>query len=735
MEYSKLFDQIFDNAELLDDAFKLEYGYMKKVFKHNSYEYFTKKIISIMVNAYSKTNNPILLIIDKIFLLFSKISEAPDQCFDFILESLGSEFNVHCYHCEKCNVPYSTTISNYDELCDLELKTDCEYYNRFTHIIMNLIQIINNYIESNKITVFTTPYLRPSNLFHYVSRFNNIYLFSLFAINLHNELKQNPFEITINDKCVIVLLQQGYLVVGALKYFKTDYFDYIIKYLRKCYGNTKNVNYQMYLASEIILLHAITSNKKDLCEYLLDNNFFDIECNILTNARYSRNGIIYTGLIEIICRMLKIVENVYIDIVLKYIHSILDNFDLNHENACMVICDINFKNVPVFLIEGLINKIKYYDQISKFHPVIIRWIQFKLQIEFDDDRTKIDIDEVNDIKNLDQVIQNIKTRTYFINANNKKKIRYINNIYLYTNAELSNGRGVLKATMKLLVEKLLNEISLDHNGHASQNVIKLDNYDINSWFNYFGLIHAYNLNIYNINVIPIYIYKFMFGLEIKIEDVCDQEFINNLNTLKNLTSEELDSLMLTHNIIVTKNNNATYFDLIPNGNNIKVTQDNVKEYINLMKKYYMFKYPTSPRYLNMTEFTNGFCQLYYDITKLDNSMDIYEMLILLNKRPKITREELNNVLSCDNKILYEWLINYLMNLNEFKLQRFFEFVTCVNYWDYANKIQVYAIGSCNRFPIARTCRRALDIPLYKNYDVFEERMNIALDNFIGFHYA
>src|SRR5205807_1516740 len=145
------------------------------------------------------------------------------------------------------------------------------------------------------------------------------------------------------------------------------------------------------------------------------------------------------------------------------------------------------------------------------------------------------------------------------------------------------------------------------------NVINLDNYDINKWMNYFGILHAHNFALGLVNVIPIYIYKFIFHHEITIEDVCDREFVNNLNTLETMRDEEIIDLMLTMSVLVSQNNNTIYFNLVPDGNNIYVSGNNLKEYINLIKKYYTFGYPDSPRYLNMIEFVNGFDDIFNDI--------------------------------------------------------------------------------------------------------------------------
>lgn len=219
------------------------------------------------------------------------------------------------------------------------------------------------------------------------------------------------------------------------------------------------------------------------------------------------------------------------------------------------------------------------------------------------------------------------------------------------------------------------------------------------------------------------------------------------STLKYLRSDDVDSLDLTMTIRTVDAVGVTKeFDLVENGSDISVTADNIDTYIKLVDDFYKNR---GGRDVLMRAFCRGF-NIYGSLDNFFGYINSFELNAMLNVSYKITPEiyiaNIDIQYDYSVNIHIAWLCQYVTKLSVAMFDKFIEFVCGTNI---VNKnslvsfggrtkflVNVYKIGQSQyndktlfTIPYTTTCYKQINIPECNNQEEFNQKMDIALDNY------
>lgn len=719
-------------------------------------------IIDLVHNTcceYLKTSNPCLLIFSKLFNLFvlmEKTDEFILYCVtNLIFIALKLIYNQQFKYVKKL-VDYNTII-DYDKLINLQPQINSIIYTNFINIIVHFINHIN--ISTNH-EDYAKLILLPILL-----NFNDLYLFYILINNLRPEFKNIP--IYIDKNCIdiykynnnnnniviyanIILLQNDYNIFSVILEPNNNVHDhnnihnkYVINFLKKRYQETGDI----FFCYKII---NFTSQFRSLCfKITIKNNYFNIPFYNLINVIFTNK--LYHKIQNKNNFFLTIFEYYYLKIkkvrssnlnneykhILNVLLTLLEHLDVNSKGGQQVMNKITynyqFEYVSKLILNKLIDyvlKLKYTGDFIKF---IFKYIMVNLNINYIVTSTDIDfeIDENNNIINVNESIQ--KFKKLLLKNKNKKKIilKIPMELQLKTLDDFTTGDGALKETFSQLFKIFWNRVT------CNSTSIKWENEDLKKDLYYLGLLYAYCLFLEIFNVIPNYVFKFISELNITLDDLIDSSDQILVENIKKLNPNDIEELELTMSVTeIQKNNKIIQYDLIPNGHNILVTSENAERYIKLITDYYTFKNKDSIRVSNMKAFVRGVEKIFIGLTqcKSEKKKIICDLLLSLNTYPSINRDKLIKSIDCSNLRIKEWITQYLKTNDKKTLKKFIFYTTSSNYQLINEKITIKPIMylSSLHLPFAKTCSKMLHVPNYNDYSSFENKLNMAIHNCIGF---
>ncbi|KAK3350156.1 hypothetical protein B0T25DRAFT_459009 [Lasiosphaeria hispida] len=185
----------------------------------------------------------------------------------------------------------------------------------------------------------------------------------------------------------------------------------------------------------------------------------------------------------------------------------------------------------------------------------------------------------------------------------------------------------------------------------------------------------------------------------------------------------------------------TVEDLIPNGRNIDVTNDNKKEYVDLMVKWRIEKRISE----QFQAFKEGFQELIPQ--DLINVFDERELELLIGGIAEIDVDDwkkhtdYRGYTESDEVIQYFW--QTVRSWDGEQKSRLLQFTTGtsripVNGFkdlqgsDGPRRFTIEKAGEINNLPKAHTCFNRLDLPPYKNLEMLQGKLTIAVEETMGF---
>lgn len=604
---------------------------------------------------------------------------------------------------------------------------DCPKYKIIINIVLNLITAINKIYE----IIIPTKYTIQS-LFECVE-FHDPYIYYLFATKISNNFKKNIFPLKMYNcneniqDAKIILLQQDFLINNFFQQpFDPVYFNYGVDYLKI---------HNKYLLLENLLYNFIglasSSNIKYYWDTFKENNFFDLTPYEMINNTYRDYGDFNHSLFEKFYYCYKLFNN---DIELSQqindlLDTLIDNLDLFAYHAKKIIHKFDFNILPSVLNEKIISKIIEYENLNEFSGVLQHYICYNLNITLVASYSmSINTTNENKIVDIENIIGEIYNNCFGTSKHKGiKDKRIIANIIANTNQVKSSGPGVTASYVQRIVMDFFQLVS--RNG-----ILDLDESSIqhSKRMMMYGYMCAQSFSKSIVVLIPNYIIKMMFNHEISLNDVCDEKFINSLNSLKKLSESELSDLLLTMSVTITLDGKVVNFDLEENGAQIPVTLENIDKYITLMIDYYTFKNINAPRYKLVQKFIKGYKKIYEDINENPFSNTIFKILTYLNKYPPINLEQVIKSIKCNDATTEIWLIQFLRQNNSKTIRKFINFVTGVDYLRSIDSINIIKTPLKYHLPRATTCHKEIYIGTYEDYNQFAKKLSYALNNCIGF---
>jgi hypothetical protein len=739
-----LIDKLFPNTELefYDLLLGESKGYLEQTFKKISKDQIQlfNKIISAILTDYFSNNDPSKLVFGKFFNIFMRLSLTFTDVILTTLDVLKIQYDQHIQKCSFCGQMQVIQLNNDDDYHNVLMKQNqdnmCIYFTIFD-ILVNDINVLVHEKTRSQFANLTDMLISIefTKIINKVHNFNNIHIFQQFVNKLVKVFKQ--FTLYFDDMTVgqsdnsaanvktrmIILLNQGYQIQKLLS-DNYDANDLIFEYLQ--------VNHLNILIQEIVIyLGRTNDNSLKMHEYLLDRDYLTIEHTLFLN-KHSESGYF----IEKIVALYRYIRDNYPNKIVtlnktkELLLSLIDKMNID----CEFIQKLVFCNIPDFLATVIINKLLIIDYGKISYEPFINWIMNKLNVNLlPSYNINMNIFDPKDIANLNAIIKEIKSLTKKApTSTNSIKINYINKIKLHNSAlnVTSIGVGVTLESFRDLRQAVYKQI-LDVSGE-----INLDDQNNNEWFEAYGLLHAYSLINYNINVIPAYLIKFLLGKKLKLSDIMSIQFIETLYGLRNLSDQDITNLELTMTVTIKNDNKTIQYDLIEYGNSVVVTKENLETYIQCITDYYTCCDKNSPRYQNIVAFVTGFEMLFHNVSKFLNDQQLFDVLMYMNKYPAIDKSLLNQTIVCKNNEIKEWLLEYLETLDDVKLCKFFEFGSALNYYNMQSKLNIYMSSSNNKsLPTAQTCFKRITIPYYQSKNIMQNKFDIALDNFVGFQEA
>lgn len=736
-EYEEMQNTLFSSPEIFCSIIEEELPFYKSLIKNTSKVQIITLIARKIITYYLDPKNSIkiekedILIFDKLFVLTQKIHSSRIAILTSMITCALKE-TKQFHSCLDCKLykNFYFEIINYDELLDLKT-IECNYYSKILDIFYYLIQALNNYPKNN---IQDHGKALLTSIIRCAMSFNCGHLINFIGINLCDEFKKikinlgNPLIPMKNLYCTKIILLHNDIIVSRLLYGdEYDYHNYVIKYLYNKYKKTKDPTYNSRILEEISF---IINNDNNLYWYdkLVKYNFFDVSIEFLATSIFTLDDFKFN----------------YFVIILEILSDINDNLNVSNiykndicEKAIEICNYINLKELyqsiktfydkqpfflPLALERKIIEKVMQQEYIDIYYKCIHNYLENSLKIKICfGDKIRVHV-ENNIIQNIDNVLSNLCDETYLHFGSKIRLYKFEN----YTQNVKSEGPGVTTELLKLLNNQLLDLIS-------TNNVLNLDDLNVEKYMKYYGLLQGYNLLHGIVMIAPNYLYKFMFGQKITLADIDPsyEKYENDLNKLKTMSTEELEDLSLTMSIRTSFEKFGEY-NLVENGNQIPVTTDNVEMYVDLIIKYYTFQIINTIRYKNVNSFTIGFTCVFLDINKHENKTFFYQIFEKYNKRPPICKEHLKNQLKCyENKIFFKWMSKYIDNSSEETLKKLLEFITSIDYIRQDEQISI-RVTSEKGLPNAGTCYRTLWLPKYDNYDIFESRLTLAINDCIGF---
>jgi hypothetical protein len=729
---------------LVDDIFVNTQEYFDNCIKSGQGTKFISNVVITILDNYLDVNNKAekkekelgFLQILKLFNTFEYITT-----FNIIgyIELIIKTF-IQYY--KKIQVNFAKTVLerieelnftlNYDDLINPLLPDDCPLYSKVIKIVTIMIEEINEFFLIAIPKGSEDGQIMFGRILSSLINLNNIHIYRHWVSNFLKDIKNQNHCISYgsqteySDNTKIVLIQQDYYIKDIFKNMKN--FIRFVKYIIKwCDSKINNPMYQEnvveiqnWLITEYSLISSLLNY--DIKNAIVEVNFLGYDYKKLANETFRGNyGNNYL--------------NNFYDYLKKYNKPILNelvnkvDFNIMHDSTISNILTILTDEYKDIIFHNLLN----YSKSIKYYEKIVSYILDKANLDFlKVSELSVLLDANGNILDLDKTISEIKNLIQTIVNNNSvktTKIPYCKAwFYADTYRFKSAGSGVNKGITKSLLATTLNKIKINNN-------INFNSVNKQSEFYNYGLIHANALSCFIINVLPNYFYKFLFGFDITLEEVCGIDFIQNLTAIKSMTQEELTDLDLTMSVTINNGSNNSEFDLMENGKDISVSIDNINSYIDLITQYYTFKNKAAPPFINMNAFVEGF----NFVLPLNNVNDdnireiIYKFLTCTNVYPTLDHTDLDNIISCQDKNLKDTIIKYLSECDANKITKFIRLVTSLEYLEPGNKIIVGKWNtSINHYPKISTCSKMMYVPPYSTYTGFMEKMDFMIENVLGY---
>lgn len=645
-------------------------------------------------------------------------------------------------------ISFLNTTTNYDTLIDsLSILTYDVYYNKILDVTDAIIICINNVIAELPKNQFSHHIIE--DIIISPSGFNNIHILDKFiagtcnsirtlcSLNSH-KLKLDYFQFKLRNhtmvtcNMIIIYINYGYYISNIFYDYKNNsYVQNISHIYNKKIQQSKKKEYiyetSIWLLDEF--LDIFCSSNKSSCEYLFMYNFFGASYDVIANTKFSKSNGNYIYLIHFFPYFK---ENCQMSFIENLIHSI-DLNKINESDLNKFYCDIRTTMFDDHLADVFIlDKILISPKPINYFNIIIDYAIRKASLNIIGINSSVDMNEDEKIIEPDKIIQKIKNnvlppvkRTSLIV---EERNRYVPNLSTRNHGCSSGGIGVRRSVMNDLLTIALNKIS-------KNNKIQLDISNKQMEFYDYGVMYAVVLISRIANIIPQYMYNYIFDKEITLEMVMGSTFVKNLQTIKKLSDNELECLFLTMTIPVTEGDKYIEFELIEGGKDIQVTIDNVDQYIRLITDFYTFKNINSPTYLNIKAFNEGFQMVFTldsSVTKVNKEI-IYKCLTTINSFPVIQITDIKNIISCSNSTNRIRMLQYLSSLDTLKFKKFLKLTTGLYFLTNGEKIHIYVTSrEPSYFPTLSVCSREIHMPNYSTYDEFVAKMDYLVDNIRGF---
>jgi len=633
--------------------------------------------------------------------------------------------------------------------------------------------------ELENLGEFSENILKFHNKFSFIKEFNfnlsinqnfNFYEYLIKSLNQHSHLKindqeENPFYIKYyiyyldnnKQKKEINNSNEKQKILMILLDNKEIYFG--ITY------DLKDENYINYSSDEILnddeffcLYTNISDNLKyEKKEDIIKNNFLKIYQNLINKNIISQNNTLSQILLLISIIKLfyminfknkkqdfKICENLN-DMIQSFIHNEKNQFFFT-------------KLIDYSLFQ--ISQNNYLNQIFSFNT---RYNLFKLK--FDSRRTFINyIDFIrNNNKNINSIINNQRYKfqiergkeyenylKIFENTlNDNKSFTTIFNYNGYVEFDFNNeiGKGIgptnefYSNLFKSFMEKNLNLFIINQDNFLYP-LPKFSNEknkkDILLTFQFLGFIIA--RCILDDRLIDIPLSKTFIDL------VTDKPIL--LDDIKNIHKEIYDFISKKDKIDNINNLNLYFIfpynnndiELINNGKNILITNENLNEYIiNLYK--FLFKSKEIKEIVN--SFKNGFKTI-FPIERLNYlTSEEIQNIILTSQIEQWDEKEISKFIIIEhgysiNSKQISYFFKYISELNKENKKKFLKFITgserlpFLGFEGLKPKLTIVKRltekydNPDNYLPSVMTCQNYLKIPEYSSYEIFKNKMDIAI---------
>ena len=328
-----------------------------------------------------------------------------------------------------------------------------------------------------------------------------------------------------------------------------------------------------------------------------------------------------------------------------------------------------------------------------------------------------------------QELQNDYLNMFIKTPNNKHGLGSFRDKYIPNpDAKMKIYEDAYEFVGKLMASSIASGEALDLNLHPVVWSALLGN-EI-SFFEYDNIDHTFYSLINNLEK----------ELKIECEESEKEEKDNITNSLDNNNNNKEDEIIeeKKHNFqemynlnFVIKNSNETDIELKPEGEKILVTLDNLKEYIDLSKKM------RTTEFLSQMEFIKkGF----YSVIPSSIFQHLYwrqlEELVCGKSNLDIKSFKKNTKYEGFNEKdeVIEWFWNWLSKCDEHEQSLYLKFVSGRSRlpkdknFKYNHIIAKNDYHSHDSFPNSSTCFFTLKLPVYKDKETLEKKMNYAIQN-------
>ena len=327
-----------------------------------------------------------------------------------------------------------------------------------------------------------------------------------------------------------------------------------------------------------------------------------------------------------------------------------------------------------------------------------------------------------------QELQNDYLNMFIKTPNNKHGLGSFRDKYIPNpDAKMKIYEDAYEFVGKLMASSIASGEALDLNLHPVVWSALLGN-EI-SFFEYDNIDHTFYSLINNLEK------------EVKIEceesekeekDNITNSLDNNNNKEDEIIEEKKHNFQEMYNLnFVIKNSNETDIELKPEGEKILVTLDNLKEYIDLSKKM------RTTEFLSQMEFIKkGF----YSVIPSSIFQHLYwrqlEELVCGKSNLDIKSFKKNTKYEGFNEKdeVIEWFWNWLSKCDEHEQSLYLKFVSGRSRlpkdknFKYNHIIAKNDYHSHDSFPNSSTCFFTLKLPVYKDKETLEKKMNYAIQN-------